>query len=159
MRITDIHPDKFEVSGKLQEVINHLEDSNKPLFVLGKAGTGKSTLIQYLRRLKEFQNNVVVAPTGRAALNVGGQTIHSFFHLPPTLLNTAQLSKTRPNRLWSKIKFLLVDEISMVRADLLDAIDFRLKECARNRPTFWRRLRRVLWRFLSASTGCSQTRR
>lgn len=135
MKITDIHPNSFEVSKQMQEIVRHMKISDTPLFVLGKAGTGKSTLVQYLRNQKAFANNVVVAPTGRAALNVGGQTIHSFFHLPPTLLNTEQLSSTRPNRLWSKIQYLLVDEISMVRADVLDAIDFRLKQARRcNRP-------------------------
>jgi len=136
MKIADIHPENFELSAKMQEVISHLETSDTPLFILGKAGTGKSTLLQFLRRKMAFKNNVVVAPTGRAALNVRGQTIHSFFHLPPRLLNTDELSRTRPNRLWSKIAYLFLDEASMVRADLLDAIDFRLRQVRRSQKPF-----------------------
>lgn len=128
MKITDIQPEHFEITPTTAAIVNFLTTSKRPLFVLGKAGTGKSTLIQYLRSIGEFSNNVVVAPTGRAALNVGGQTIHSFFHLPPWLLNKEELAKTRPNKLWKRIEVLFIDEVSMVRVDLLDAIDFRLKQ-------------------------------
>lgn len=136
MKITDIHPVEYEITPDICAVVNHLEESKRPIFVLGKAGTGKSTLIQHLKSTKRFSNNVVVAPTGRAALNVGGQTIHSFFHLPPRLLNKAELSRTRPNRLWRRIEYVFIDEVSMVRVDLLDAIDFRLRQARDSHEAF-----------------------
>ncbi|OAV42724.1 ATP-dependent RecD-like DNA helicase [Lewinella sp. 4G2] len=97
------------------------------LFITGRAGTGKSTLLQIFRRSTN-KNVVVVAPTGVAALNVGGQTIHSLFGFPPRLL---QKKDVRPNRrykrLFLNLETLIIDEISMVRADMMMAIDYALK--------------------------------
>lgn len=107
------------------------------MFVTGRAGTGKSTL------LREFVASLevpaaVLAPTGLAAINVGGQTIHSFFNFPlgplepdPDLIPVFKNSGNK-SRLINKLRILVIDEISMVRADLLDAIDYSLR---RNRRT------------------------
>lgn len=110
--------------------------TNKPLFITGKAGTGKTT---FLRKLREQspKNMAVVAPTGVAAINAGGMTIHSLFQLPVrTLIPTPQsyqqlfaeqrLTQRKRNMLYH-LEMLVIDEISMVRADVLDAIDTVLR--------------------------------
>jgi len=110
--------------------------TNRPLFITGKAGTGKTT---FLRKLREQspKNMAVVAPTGVAAINAGGMTIHSLFQLPVrTLIPTAQSYKQlfaeqrltqRKRNLLYHLEMLVIDEISMVRADVLDAIDTVLR--------------------------------
>jgi ATP-dependent exoDNAse (exonuclease V) alpha subunit len=92
------------------------------VFVSGKAGTGKSTLIDFLRR--SYNGNiVVVAPTGVAALNVKGATIHSYFRFPPRVVTDEDIKQVKDRRLYTKLDLLVIDEISMVRADVLDGID------------------------------------
>ena len=110
--------------------------TNRPLFITGKAGTGKTT---FLRKLREQspKNMAVVAPTGVAAINAGGMTIHSFFQLPvrtliPTqesyrqLFSEQRLTQRKRNMLFH-LEMLVIDEISMVRSDVLDAIDAVLR--------------------------------
>ncbi len=103
-------------------------DNKAPILVTGEAGTGKSTLVNYIKTLKDIGNTVVLAPTGVAALNVGGQTIHSFFRFPFQVIDEQALADQRPNRLWKKLDLVVIDEISMVRADILDGIDIVLRE-------------------------------
>src|SRR5690554_195694 len=111
-------------------------NTDRSLFITGKAGTGKTT---FLRNFREETNKqiAVVAPTGVAAINAGGTTIHSFFQLPftpfkPTpawqsqLISQIKMSKPRRNVI-RELEVLIIDEISMVRADVLDAIDVVLK--------------------------------
>jgi len=96
------------------------------LFLTGRAGTGKTTLLR--RFLDEAgEEAVVLAPTGVAAMNIGGQTIHSFFKFPPRLLEPTDIKRLRNGRVFRAMKTLVIDEISMVRADMLDAIDKSLK--------------------------------
>ncbi len=96
------------------------------LFLTGRAGTGKTTLLR--RFLAEAgEAAVVLAPTGVAAMNAGGQTVHSFFKLPPRLIEPTDVKRLRNARVIRAIKTLVIDEISMVRADMLDAIDAALK--------------------------------
>lgn len=100
-----------------------LIDAKVPLvFVTGQAGTGKSTFIQFLRRAIP-EGVALVAPTGVAALNVGGVTIHSFFRFPPRVLHPDDIKRLTDNRLYKRINMLIVDEVSMVRADVIDAMD------------------------------------
>ena len=96
------------------------------LFLTGRAGTGKTTL---LRRFLELsgEDTVVLAPTGVAAMNIGGQTIHSFFKFPPRLMEPTDIKRLRNGRVFRAMKTLIIDEVSMVRADMLDAIDKSLK--------------------------------
>ncbi len=99
-----------------------MEETNDPLYITGRAGTGKSTLLRLFRKTTRSRV-VVLAPTGIAALNVQGQTIHSFFGFPPKLLHPSDITRRRNFRLYAKIDILVIDEISMVRADMMDNID------------------------------------
>ncbi|AEA42856.1 helix-turn-helix domain-containing protein [Fluviicola taffensis] len=134
-----------------------INQTNSPVFLTGKAGTGKTTL---LRKIVEttHKNTVIVAPTGIAALNAGGVTIHSFFQLPfssfipdfiseglvqgntkfeskETLKRHFHFNKTRQN-LIRNVELLIIDEVSMLRADLLDAIDWTLRNVRKNNSPF-----------------------
>jgi hypothetical protein len=114
-----------ELNEGFRNAIRLMEDTDKHLFITGKAGTGKSTLLAYFCRTTR-KNPVVLAPTGVAALNVKGQTIHSFFNFYVDVTpEKIRQKKTRPRnaKLYKKLKTIIIDEISMVRADLLDSID------------------------------------
>ncbi|MCO5950531.1 AAA family ATPase [Mucilaginibacter flavidus] len=107
-----------------------IQQTNQALFLTGKAGTGKTTFLQYVKQHIQ-KNYAVVAPTAVAALNVGGVTIHSFFQVPRGPLLSAEHTKEVNRFSYSLEKFkllqhlelLIIDEISMVRVDLLDYID------------------------------------
>ncbi|MBO6793220.1 MAG: AAA family ATPase [Balneolaceae bacterium] len=106
--------------------------TNVSFFLTGRAGTGKSTLLQQI--IKESDKNMVVlAPTGIAALNVNGMTIHSFFGLPSRMLLIrdeavkAFWSNSEKRKLIESLDTVIIDEVSMVRADLMDAIDYSLR--------------------------------
>ena len=102
------------------------------LFVTGRAGTGKSTLLRCVRDMIA-EEAVVLAPTGLAAVNVGGQTIHSFFGFPPRLIRSDDIRRSRNGRLMRRLKLIIIDEVSMVRSDLMWAIDQSLR-LNRGRP-------------------------
>jgi ATP-dependent exoDNAse (exonuclease V) alpha subunit len=106
-----------------QQVLDILDTTSAHLFLTGRAGTGKSTLLQHFRQTTS-KKLVVLAPTGVAAVNVGGQTIHSFFGFRPgiTLDNVRSRSRGQ-NSIYKQINMIIIDEISMVRADLLDCIE------------------------------------
>jgi hypothetical protein len=116
-------------------------ETSENIFLTGKAGTGKTTFLKYLRD-NATKNVVVAAPTGVAAINAGGVTLHSLFQLPfhpflPTKNNKEELlSKVRQNgqklKLLRKMELLVIDEISMVRCDTMDAIDTILRSVRRN---------------------------
>lgn len=116
----------IELSSDFNYVLDKIENTKESVFVTGRAGTGKSTLLQIFRNTTD-KNVVVLAPTGVAALNVKGQTIHSFFGFPPKLLDPSQIRRRKNKVLFKKIEVLIIDEISMVRADLLDNIDHALR--------------------------------
>ncbi|MDG2236583.1 MAG: AAA family ATPase [Arenicellales bacterium] len=116
-----------EITDEFQQVLDLLSVATPPVvFVTGSAGTGKSTLIDVLRSELD-KNLVVVAPTGVAALNVQGQTIHSLFQLPPGPQPRAKRIVGAAKDVVEKMDVLVIDEVSMVRADLLDAIDDSLR--------------------------------
>jgi ATP-dependent exoDNAse (exonuclease V) alpha subunit len=106
-----------------QQVLDILDTTLAHLFLTGRAGTGKSTLLQHFRQTTS-KKLVVLAPTGVAAVNVGGQTIHSFFGFRPgiTLDNVRSRSRGQ-NSIYKQLDMIIIDEISMVRADLLDCIE------------------------------------
>ena len=125
-----------------QIVEQYIKNTNQSIFLTGKAGTGKTTLLQKIQQTSTKQI-IVAAPTGVAAINAGGTTLHSLFQLPftpflPTeemqkqLISTIQMRKQR-RRVIHQMDLLIIDEVSMVRADLLDAIDTLLRHI-RYRP-------------------------
>lgn len=116
----------LQLSPDFEYALNQMEKGHKNLFITGRAGTGKSTLLQLFRNTTR-KKMVVLAPTGIAALNVRGQTIHSFFGFPPRPLHRSEIKKRRNRRLYRNLDILVIDEISMVRADLLDNIDIFLR--------------------------------
>ncbi len=104
------------------------------LFLTGRAGTGKSSLIQLFRTLSN-KRMIFLAPTGVAAVQIKGQTIHSFFKFPPNWFSATDY-KAIPKKHFEKIELIVIDEISMVRADLLDHIDKLLKLSGKNEQPF-----------------------
>lgn len=122
-------PDNYESDPVVSHILQHIRsDDNAPILVTGEAGTGKSTLVNFIKTKCDIPNTVVLAPTGVAALNVGGQTIHSFFRFPFQVIDENALADQRPNRLWKKVELIVIDEVSMVRADILDGIDIILRK-------------------------------
>jgi hypothetical protein len=130
-----------------QLAVQFVNQTVRPVFLTGNAGTGKTTFLKYIRE-NSFKKMAVVAPTGVAAINAGGTTLHSFFQLPfgpfiPTPQygwNTESPGYADPDSLFKNIRFnaakrellqelelLIIDEISMVRADMLDAVDAILR--------------------------------
>ena len=120
----------YQSNPQLDLAFDYVCNTNRNIFLTGKAGTGKTTFLNQLK-LKPIKRMAVVAPTGVAAINAGGMTIHSFFQLPfglflPEYAKDASRQRrfTREKiRLIQSLDLLIIDEISMVRADLLDAID------------------------------------
>lgn len=112
-----------------EDFLMALEAVNKGLnlFITGKAGTGKSTFLTYLRSISD-REVVVLAPTGVAALNVGGQTIHSFFGFKPDVTPHKVLEfLPKDKEVYRNLEALVIDEVSMVRADLLDSVETFLR--------------------------------
>jgi hypothetical protein len=120
------------INEELRSAWDFVEHTGRSIFLTGKAGTGKTT---FLKRVVEESKKriIVVAPTGVAAINAGGMTIHSFFQLPfaPFVPNAQIKSKfdfsKEKRRIIASLDLLIIDEISMVRSDLLDAIDVVLR--------------------------------
>ncbi len=128
----------FEFSHEAQRAIELVKNPNKNLFITGKAGTGKSTLLEHMRMTAD-KKMIVLAPTGVAAINVRGETIHSFFKLKPGFeLDEATNMRMddKKRKMYGSIKTILIDEISMVRADLLDAIDIFLRRARMSEEPF-----------------------
>ncbi len=114
-------------------VYQAIEGTREHVFVTGRAGTGKSTLLNHLNWHTQKQI-VICAPTGVAALNVGGQTIHSLFRLPIGVIADRDIDQNDAVRkLLNAMDTLVIDEVSMVNADLMDAMDRSLRQ-ARQRP-------------------------
>ena len=124
--MTTDHKLNLEGSVPLTWITGEERSPTGNVFLTGRAGTGKTTLLRrYLQAAGE--RAIVLAPTGIAAMNVGGQTIHSFFKFPPRLLDAGDVKRLRNARLIKKLDTIIIDEISMVRADMLDAIDRSLQ--------------------------------
>ncbi|MCL2182087.1 MAG: AAA family ATPase [Chitinispirillia bacterium] len=108
-----------------------MESTSNSMFITGKAGTGKSYLLRYFKEQTK-KDVAVVAPTGLAAINIGGQTIHSFFQIAPGLVIPEKIAPLVdwPTSLVEKLKkveTVVIDEVSMVRVDLMDGIDQKLR--------------------------------
>ena len=130
---------------EFQDALNLIQYTRQSVFLTGKAGTGKSTFLRYICGHTK-KKHVVLAPTGIAAINAGGSTLHSFFKLPfyPLLPDDPNFSLqrgriheffkyTKPHRkLLEELELVIIDEISMVRADIIDAVDRILRVYSRN---------------------------
>ena len=123
---------------KTLEIISEIENSWENVFLTGNAGTGKSTLLDHFRNTTK-KNIAVVAPTGVAAVNVKGETIHSFFLFPPNVdpeRAKHEGKKTRNAKVYKALDTLVIDEVSMVRADLLDSISVFLQTVRKSKQPF-----------------------
>lgn len=130
---------------EFQDALNLIQYTRQSVFLTGKAGTGKSTFLRYICEHTK-KKHVVLAPTGIAAINAGESTLHSFFKLPfyPLLPDNPDFSLqrgriheffkyTKPHRkLLEELELIIIDEISMVRADIIDAVDRILRVYSRN---------------------------
>ncbi len=128
---------------ELQNALQIIQFTRRSLFLTGKAGTGKSTFLRYIAATTK-KKHIVLAPTGIAAINAGGSTLHSFFKLPfyPLLPNDSRYSirnirntlkyNSEKIKLLREIDLIIIDEISMVRADIIDFIDKVLRVYNRN---------------------------
>jgi ATP-dependent DNA helicase PIF1 len=128
----------IEINPQFQDALDRMEEGKQSLFITGRAGTGKSTLLEYFRDHTN-RNTVILAPTGVAAVNVGGATIHSFFGFKPDITPEKAWKKgARPRDpdLYINLDIVIIDEISMVRADLLDSIDAFLRRVMGNTMPF-----------------------
>jgi ATP-dependent DNA helicase PIF1 len=126
-------PEGYEQNAIVKQLFDKLETSNESFYITGKAGTGKSTFIQYFAK-KTRKKVLLCAFTGIAAINVGGQTIHSFFRFPPQPLLPEDDEITIFEKYSSKYKLIqeidviIIDEVSMLRADIVEAIDYSLRK-------------------------------
>lgn len=126
----------LELSGEQADVLERIEATMEHVFVTGRAGTGKSTLLAALVA-STSKRMAICAPTGVAALNVGGQTIHSLLRLPIGVIADQPLPHGEElRRLLRGLDTLVIDEVSMVNADLMDAIDRTLREARRRQEPF-----------------------
>lgn len=130
---------------EFQDALNLIQYTRQSVFLTGKAGTGKSTFLKYICEHTK-KKHVVLAPTGIAAINAGGSTLHSFFKLPfyPLLPDDPNFSLQRgriheffkyakPHRkLLEELELIIIDEISMVRSDIIDAVDRILRVYSKN---------------------------
>lgn len=119
----------LDLNPQFKHALRLMRENKQNLFITGKAGTGKSTLLEYFRSNSD-KKSVVLAPTGVAALNVRGQTIHSFFKFSIDVTPEKIKKKRKPPgkaEIYKKLTRLIIDEVSMVRADLLDCVDTFLR--------------------------------
>jgi len=125
MSVTRSRRTQLDLNEQFRHALDILEHTNRSIFITGRAGTGKSTLLEYFRRTTR-KKVAVLAPTGVAALNVKGQTIHSFFRFKPGV-TPDQVKRLRladsGESIYHKLDIIIIDEVSMVRADLLDCVD------------------------------------
>ncbi len=114
---------RIDINPEFRKALDIIENSNRHLFITGRAGTVKSTLLDYFRNTTK-KEVAVLAPTGVAALNVEGQTIHSFFNFKPSVTPDKIKKVTGPDaNIYREFDTIIIDEISMVRADLLDCVE------------------------------------
>jgi ATP-dependent DNA helicase PIF1 len=127
----------YEATPEVAQALAAIDARAALVLVAGRAGTGKTRLVQYVKSRPGGELQATVAPTGIAALNVRAQTIHSFFHLEHAVLDAKNLSRAgKFGSLYRRINRLVIDEISMVRADVIDAIDARLRQVRGDKRPF-----------------------
>ena len=120
----------IEINPAFARALERIASGGRNLFITGKAGTGKSTLLEYYRA-NAAERPVILAPTGVAALQVGGETVHRFFgfgiDVTPEKVRKSRRKPRRPE-IYKKLRTLIIDEASMLRADLLDCVDMFLRK-------------------------------
>jgi ATP-dependent exoDNAse (exonuclease V) alpha subunit len=132
-----VRDEAYEATPEVARALAAIDARAVAVLVAGRAGTGKTRLVQYIKSRPGGELQVTVAPTGIAALNVRAQTIHSFFHLEHAVLDAKNLSRAgKFGSLYRRINRLVIDEISMVRADMIDAIDARLRQVRGDKRPF-----------------------
>ena len=119
-------PEKFLLTKEFTKIFELIENDNLNLFITGKAGTGKSTFLEYFRK-KTKKNHAILAPTGITAIKAKGKTIHSFFKFPPRFIVKDDVKLLKDKQLLQRLDTLLIDESSMIRSDIFDGIDYSLK--------------------------------
>jgi len=123
----------IQLTNEFRNALEKINNTKYNYFITGKAGTGKSTLLQYLNYTAK-KKCVLLAPTGRAAINIEGQTLHSFFRLDWGVIQADDYKENFINEA-RNVDLIIIDEISMVRADILDSIDQSLQYTMnRSRP-------------------------
>ncbi len=133
---------EFELNAQIKIALDLLENTDKHVFITGRAGTGKSTLLTHFLTQITHQDFVVLAPTGVAALNVGGETIHHFLRIKPAatteevIKDAKRAKKGKLAKLYQHLDTIIIDEISMVRADLFDHLDIFLQTVRKNKYPF-----------------------
>ncbi|HEX2897956.1 MAG TPA: AAA family ATPase [candidate division Zixibacteria bacterium] len=114
---------EIKLTEEFAKTIDLLENTSENYFITGNAGTGKTTLIKEFKERTE-KSVALLAPTGIAALNLGGQTVHSFFKFPALIISKSLLDgRQNVSRIYKDIDCIIIDEVSMIRADVLDGID------------------------------------
>jgi ATP-dependent DNA helicase PIF1 len=123
-----VRDEAYEASPGIAQALAAVDAKAPVILLTGRAGTGKTRLVQYIKSRPGGELQATVAPTGIAALNARAQTIHSFFALDHAVLDAKRLGKSKGfSGIHRRMKRLVIDEISMVRADTIDAIDARLR--------------------------------
>lgn len=119
-------PVNLDINDEFKSAFDLMENTRECLYITGKAGTGKSTLLKYFKA-HTGKKIVVLAPTGVAAVTIGGQTIHSFFRLPPKIIHKNVIKRLKDRSLVENLDMVIIDEVSMVRSDIMDGIDYALR--------------------------------
>ena len=128
-------PENFVLTKEFKEIFEIIDNTNSNLFITGKAGSGKSTLLEYFRQNTK-KNYATLAFQGITAIKAKGQTIHSFFKFPPHFISEDDVDTLKDKEVIQKLDTILIDEVSMVRADLFDAIDLSLRKNRKNDKPF-----------------------
>lgn len=120
---------QITITPEYESVIQAINSGTPCILISGKAGVGKTTLLHFMTEYfeKQKKNVVLVAPTGIAALQAGGATINSFFRFPPRIMAAANIKKPADPTIYKQLDILFVDEVSMVRPDVVDAMDVFLR--------------------------------
>ncbi|MDR0800550.1 MAG: AAA family ATPase [Endomicrobium sp.] len=127
---------KIEINDEFKQAYDLIDNGNECVFITGNAGTGKTTFLHYYA-MRANKRTVVLAPTGVAALNCGGETVHSFFNFKPDVtLSKIKRKKLSEKSIYKKVETIIIDEASMLRCDILDCIDkfLRLNREKRQEP-------------------------
>ena len=129
----------IQITKEMQDAIAYIEETDKPIYITGKAGTGKTTLLKHLIKTSD-KKFLIASPTGVAAINSGGMTLHSLFNIPFGPLDSGAADRSwfsnEKSKIFNSIDCLVIDEVSMVRPDVMDFIDVKLQGYRENNQPF-----------------------